>query len=140
MDKKRNNTLIQYANEALLGPDSILNMSTMSIPESYNGQIAALGVSVAMSGILSTLAIYSKTSGKKKTETQKILDIIKVMINKDLSSESCPATVSRLQKCETSLFEYAVKLNDKQLLDILKKEVEDCSVALKQVVRTYNLV
>ena len=38
-----------------------------------------------------------------------------------------------------SLFDYALTISENQLKD-LTREVEECSIALKQVVRTYNLV
>lgn len=144
MNKNRNNTLMQYANEVLNESGKILNTEALSIPESFNGQIAALGVSVAMSGILPTLAIYMKKSGNKKTDTQKIIEIIAMMINKDMSNiqknrGQTPPLPLTINNADT-LFKFAINRDNQKLLNALAKEVEECSVALKQVVRTYDLV
>lgn len=139
MNKNRNNTLMQYANEVLNDSGAILNKENLSIPASFNGQIAALGVSVAMSGILPTLAIYMKKSGSKKTDTQKIIDVIAKMINKDMASDNNHKLPLSIHD-EKSLFEFAINRDNKSLLPTLAKEVEECAVALKQVVRTYDLV
>ena len=128
MKKSRNNELIQLA-------DTILKQSAMykdgQIPETYNGKTAALGVSVAMSGLLPTLAMYYQDYEKNKPSRRNILDVVAKMIK-------MPNGSGTYYKDAETLLRYAVDHpND---LAYLKKEVIDCSIALKQVVRTYNLV
>lgn len=146
MNKTRNNTLIKYANEALteqeannnFGVSKILNGS--DIEEAYNGSIASLGVSIAMSELRPALAIYYQdkpnSATRPKANRRSVLDAIARIISKDASER-------KLSKWDFSdngdfaknLFDYAIKNDDKEL----KQEVIDCSIALKQIVRTYNL-
>ncbi len=130
MNKSRNNELIKLA-------DTVLRESAMfkdgQIPETYNGKTAALGVSVAMSGLLPTLAMYYQDFDKKSPNgpwRRNILDVVAKMI-------IIPNSTEKFNNAE-GLLRHAIKNpND---LAYLKKEVIDCSIALKQVVRTYNLV
>lgn len=130
MNKSRNNELIQLA-------DTVLRKSSMykdgQIPETYNGKTAALSVSVAMSGLLPTLAMYFQDYDKKKPDNpwrRTILDVVAKMIDK-------PGNGPKFEGAE-ELLRHAVQNPDD--LAYLKKEVIDCAIALKQVIRTYKLV
>lgn len=138
MSKKKNNELMQYADRVLTqGSETILNRSKFEIQDSYNGQIAALSVTIAMSGLLPALAIYYPNSNEKNSVDRKnILEIIGRMIDKDQSFNS--VLNLKINSAETLLRE-AIKLNANDL-KTLQKEVIDCAIALKQVVRTYKLV
>ena len=126
MNKKRNEELIQKAENALRSEYvRILNKSDETIKDSYNGQTAALGVTIAMSGLRPTLAIYRKKT--EECDKLQILNAIAVMLGinqKDAGIE----LFQKILKCDSS------KIND------YKKEIIDCSIALKQVIRTYKLV
>ncbi len=117
--------LIQKAQEALNKPEnSIFIERGVSISASYNGQIAALGVTIALTGLLPALAMYYQSSGEDtKCDKKKILDIIAGMLKYESGKQ---------------LFEEALKRLGKDL-QRLKKDVIACSIALKQVVRTYKL-
>lgn len=135
MDKKKYNKLVQEADEALqqseiLQPDG-------NIYKSYNGQAAALGVSIAMSGLLPTLAIYYQDYDANNNNTayrRYVLNIIAKMVMHDNNQKG------------KDLFEKALRLsnskdvNDVKELSKLKSDIIDCSVALKQVIRTYTLI
>lgn len=138
MSKKKNNELMQYAESALTqGVGTILNRSKFEIQDSYNGQIAAFGVTIAMSGLLPALAIYyQKSSEKCAVDKKNILEVIGKMIEMD--QEFNKILNLRINSAETLLRE-AIKLNSNDLKK-LQKEVIDCAIALKQVVRTYKLV
>ena len=133
MNKKRNNDLIGLADKALRNvpaPKGILEGK--DIKKAYDGQTSGLGVAIAMSGLLPALAIYyADKSEKTKVNRRAILEVIAYMINND--NDFMPK--SEIKDAE-SLLRYAIKNNSNDL----KREVEDCSIALKQVVRTYNLV
>lgn len=135
MKKQRIEKLIPIANEILReqmesGGEAILKKNG-DINSTYDGKIAALGVSVAMSGLRPTLAMYFNDSGSVKTKP--ILEVIAKIIRKDgiyVNSnvlDSAPALLSHA-------------LDTSSNLDELKKYVLESAVALKQVVRTYNLV
>lgn len=118
--------LIRKAQEALnKSENSIFIEKGVSIPASYNGQIAALGVAIALCGLLPALAMYYQASGEDtKCDKKKILDNIAGMLGYESGKQ---------------LFEEALKNKGKDL-QRLKKDVIACSVALKQVVRTYELI
>lgn len=133
MNKTRNNVLIGYANEALNNTHGVLfkNKSTTDIDSAYNGQIASLGVSIAMSGLRPALAIYFQDNSATKVNRRAVLTVIADMIRRDNYANG---QITDAQ----SLFQYSLRNNIN--LNELKREVEECSIALKQVVRTYNLV
>lgn len=123
MDKKLNRELMGYAEECL--QDSVCPLykdwRKGIINESYNGQVSALGVSVLMIGLKATLAVYYQDDNRRR-----LLEVIVKMINKKKGP-----TYSN-----TYDFVHKVVQNDE---DELKSLVVDCSVALKQVIRTYKL-
>ena len=142
--KERMNHLIQWAEKALneqeanpnAGVSKILNGNDIS--ESYNGSVAALGVSIAMGELRPALAIYyqekSERAAKPKANRRSVLDVIARIITYDTD---CPEwNFSANNLFAENFLRYAIKCNDVRL----KKEVIECSIALKQVVRTYNLV
>ena len=129
MNKKKNEELMRKANDALHNPlVMIVKPNGVDIKDSYNGQTAALGVTIAMSGLRPALAIYQKeTEGCKRLE---ILNAIAVMMN-IVSTEN--------EKPGETLFRTVLGCNDAELKRY-KTDVINCSIALKQVIRTYNLV
>ena len=145
MNKTRNNQLVQLADKALReqtanpnqGVSRILSENNCDIEDAYNGSIAALGVSIAMSGLLPSLAIYYQdkpnSNTRPKANRRSVLDVVARMITLD---ETNPWDFSNSSKFAENFFRYAINNNTSQL----KIEVEECAIALKQVVRTYNLV
>lgn len=130
MNKARNNELLKLADEKL--KNSIM-LDGNNIAETYDGKTAALSVSVAMSGLLPTLAIYFQDYDETHPEApcrRNVLNVVATMIKNPQEERYFPNA--------EALFRYAVGQN----VDIayLKQEVVDCAIALKQVVRTYNLV
>lgn len=131
---ERNNYLMQKANEVLLANTYMFdNRDELSIKESYNGQIAAFGVSIAMSGILPTLAIYYKEKSSTDVNRRDILEVLARMIQTDI--EIVLPTIDTA----VSLFKFAMECGDAERTN-LTKELIECAIALKQVVRTYKLV
>lgn len=138
MSTKRNNELMKIANEVLRNNEkTFLDCTTGNINESYNGQISSLGVSIAMNGLCPTLAIYYKESNNETRTVNRrpILEIIACMIHSD---ELLKNTYPTIHDAE-SLLRFAINTN-RDILKMLQREIIDCAVALKQVVRTYNLV
>lgn len=130
MNKARNNELIKLADKKLR--DSKM-LHGDGISETYDGKTAALSVSVAMSGLLPTLAIYFQDYDEEHPDEpcrRNVLNVVAVMITDKESGNKF--------KDAEELFRYAIKKDAD--LSCLRQEVLDCSIALKQVVRTYNLV
>ena len=143
-NKERMNKLIQWADEALqeqiantdAGISKVLNNGI--ILSSYNGSVAALGVSIAIGELRSALAIYyqekSERSAQPKANRRSVLDVIARIVTKDTYYQKLDFSKEGLYA--KNMFRYAIEQNDSNL----KQEIIDCSIALKQVIRTYNLV
>ena len=126
MNKKRNEELMQKAEKALQDPRvKILKSNGNEIKDSYNGQTAAFGVTVAMSGLRPALAIYKQeTDGCNRLE---ILNAIAVMLDRWPGNTPGESMRRAIMAC-----------NDADLRNY-KRDIIDCSIALKQVIRTYKL-
>lgn len=138
MNKKRNNELIFIADQALRKcPKSFLKNGVIS--DSYNGQISALGVAIAMSGLLPALAIfYAEGSDTRAVDRRLILHVVSDMIARDKQAKD--DGITGITGAD-SLLRFAIVNEDNSVLfKTLQKRIVECSVALKQVVRTYNLV
>lgn len=149
--KKKHNELIIRANEILLDKNNVVNIvqsypgkdesgkerTFEGINESYNGQTAALGVTIAMSGLLPALAIYYKETSNKDSncDKKKILNAVAMMIKDPKTGEYMFA--EKDQPCK-ALFEFAINSTDEDMLAWLQREVIDCSIALKHVIRTFK--
>lgn len=131
MNKTRNNELIRLADAKLRGSD-MLDHNSNSIADTYDGKTAALSVSVAMSDLLPTLANYYQDYDDNKPCKRNVLDVVATMID-------IPGGTGKFADAE-ALLRYAIAIDHRGDLPYLKKEVIDCAIALKQVVRTYNLV
>ena len=105
---------MRKADEVLRRMDTILNRNG-SIDSSHNGQVSALGVSILMIGLKPTIAVYFQDKKRRK-----LLEVIARMLNKKGAEELAREIV-------------------KDRNDSLKTDILNCSVALKQVIRTYDL-
>lgn len=130
MSKIRNEKLIKWADEALRATPEVLNVTNGTIDDSYNGQVAALGVMIAMSGLRPALAIYYQDNDQNKPHRRAVLEVIARMISRD-QDNSYP-----FRNAE-EMFRYV--LGNEANLKELRREITECATALKQVVRTYNL-
>lgn len=138
-DKSRNNILIGLADK-VLKESGYLFIRDHDIPESYNRQVAAFGVSVAMSGLKPTVAIYYQ-DGETKVNRKTILAVLYEMLVRLDESGHYQTYIGR---------EDGMNIGAKELLRLvinlpdydksLQKDIVDCSIALKQVIRTYKLI
>jgi CRISPR type III-B/RAMP module-associated protein Cmr5 len=128
--KTINEKLIKYADEALReSSDEILKDG--KINEAYKGYTAALGVSIVMIGLRPTLAIYYQDKTKTKANRKEVIEIIAKMLTKQYSDKPIHDAKDLLNK---------VFAKSNEELKQLQKDIIDCSIALKYVVRTYELV
>jgi len=128
MKKSEFNKMIKLADEKLCATNLINNNN---ISKKYDGKTAALSVSVAMSDILPTLAIYYQEFEENGACRRKVLNVVATMINR-------PGTDTKFSNAK-ELVRFAVSCNANDL-QYIKRQVIDCAIALKHVVRTYNLV
>jgi len=95
------------------------------VPKVYNSYIASFATSIAMNGLIATVALYEdmnkkeseRTKGDKSYITQLIMEILTE--NKD------------------SLLKYI--LDNKENEKILKRKILDISIAFKLAIRTFKL-
>lgn len=113
------------------------NKGKTTIYDSYNGQVAALGVSILMIGLKPTLAIYYQDAPKKekgKAYRRALLEVIARMLRLKEDKE--------VYESAESLVRYVLdgekKLSEQEEKS-LKTDILNCSIALKQVIRTYKL-
>ncbi len=133
--KQRNDYLISLAADALRNAD-VTFADGNDILSPYNGQVASFCVSVAMSGLKPTLAFYL-APGSAAVDQSKIVKVISWMINND---EQFVKQQGEDYSSARAFLNTIVPINDTARLTAIRKEVMDCAIALKQVVRTYNLV
>ena len=138
MDKQTNSKLMRYADEVLREDKCPLfkKDDPTSIYSSYNGQIAALGVSILMIGLKPTVSVYYQDAPKKNEDVKEahrqcLLGVIAKMLEKD--GKWYP----------TQDYENYAKALTRDILkdedDKWKNDILNCSIALKQVIRTYKL-
>lgn len=109
-----------------------------TIYDSYNGQVAALGVSILMIGLKPTLAIYYQDAPKKKENKGAYRRALLEVIARMLGYKSAESLVRYLLKGKEELSdEEKEKLEQDEKK--LKTDILNCSIALKQVIRTYKL-
>lgn len=141
MNKKENKEWMERAESVLQDTEWVCPLfkdeGKTTIYDSYNGQVAALGVSILMIGLKPTLAIYYQDAPKKekgKAYRRALLEVIARM----LKYESAESLVRYLLKGKEELSdEEKEKLEQEEKK--LKTDILNCSIALKQVIRTYKL-
>lgn len=122
MDKHEYEELIVKADEALQESELFKDNARQKIYKSYNGYVAALGVSVLMIGLIPALAVYYQDN--EGICRKKVLDVIARMVDIETSKK---------------LIENALH-SSPEIRKELQRKIVDSSIALKQVVRTYKLV
>lgn len=126
-NKDRKNKLVGLACD-VVGKSSICTKGTIN--KSYNGQIAAFSVSVAMSGIKPIMAIYMSDSDKAAVDRKKIVELIAQMHKNDGGTNSDTAE---------DLYKKVIEINDGNKLAGLTGKIIEYAIALKLAVRTYKL-
>lgn len=164
MDKKTNKELMMCA-EKVLNPNInetpcplFRNSASQIIHDSYNGQVSALGVSILMIGLCPTLAVYIQdmpTGEVDRNEAYRIyvLEVIASMLElykperyQNILAVTQPNIgLYDTIKCRKAYNLTRYILNLPRTADGLREEKQlktdllNCSVALKEVVRTYTL-
>lgn len=126
--KDRKNKLVGLACD-VIGRSTIC--ANGNINKSYNGQIAAFSVSVAMSGIKPTMAIYMSDSDNTAVNRKYIVELIAHMYKEDCGTGNITAE---------GLYDMVIQIKDSSELAALAGKIIEYAIALKLAVRTYNLV
>lgn len=103
------------------------------IKSNYDGKVSGFGIAVALSGLRPALAMYFNESSEVKTRP--ILEAIAKIIVEDGEYGCLPENEATAE----GLLRHALSVQGGEL-DRMKKYVLEASIALKQIVRTYELV
>lgn len=123
--KERKNQLMVWANE-VIGSSSIYK-DGMIISDSYNGQIAAFSVSVALSGLKPAVALYYSGKGSSDVDKKEIIKLLAAMYSKEKNV---------LTNTDT-FFQLVINANGNDLA-VLQKKIIEYGIALKLAVRTFK--
>lgn len=123
--KERKNQLMVWANE-VIGSSSICNNGAI-VSDSYNGQIAAFSVSVALSGLKPAMALYYSGKGSSDVDKKKIIELLAAMYSKEKG----------VVKNADAFFQEVIKSNGKEMAGF-KKQIMEYGIALKLAVRTFK--
>lgn len=136
IDKQKNNILVKIADE-VVAADTDLCIDG-KVNSSYNGQISALGVMIAMVGLNPALCLYNQ-EGSTNVPRRNILSALAKIIAADREFR---------QELTSRFADLGDNFNREELYTrvvhsegdesrMFKTEILNCIVALKQVVRTY---
>ncbi len=121
MNKQQYEAWVIKADEKLQHSNLFKDSAHQEIYSSYNGYVAALGVSVLMTGLVPTLAIYYQDN--EGVCRKNVLEVIAEMVGENSAQQ---------------LVESVLHSPDRR--KELQKKIVESSIALKQVIRTYKLV
>lgn len=122
--KERKNQLMVWANE-VIGSSSICKDGVI-ISDSYNGQIAAFSVSVALSGLKPAVALYYSGKGSSDVDKKEIIKLLAAMYSKEKKN----------QTNADAFFQLVINANED--LAVLQKKIIEYGIALKLAVRTFK--
>ena len=123
--KERKNQLMVWANE-VIGSSSICNNGVI-VSDSYNGQIAAFSVSIALSGLKPAMALYYSGKGSSDVDKKEIVKLLAAMYSKQASS---PINAD-------AFYQLVIRATGNQLAE-LQQMITEYGIALKLAVRTYK--
>lgn len=122
--KEDKNQLMVWANE-VIGSSSICHNGEID-SDSYNGQIAAFSVSVALSGLKPAMALYYSGKGSSDVDKKEIIKLLAAMYSK----ENTPTDAD-------GFFQLVIRTAGNDLA-VLKKRIIEYGIALKLAIRTFK--
>jgi hypothetical protein len=127
ISKERRNLLMVWADDVIRNSTIYSQTKKEIISDSYNGQIAAFSVSVALSGLKPAMALYFSGKGSSDVDKKKIIDLLAKMYGKETKS---PLNAD-------AFFKLVIDATGNELADLQKKIIE-YGIALKLAVRTFK--
>lgn len=128
--KKRKNQLMVLADEVIQA--SPIYEDNKIISESYNGQIAAFSVSVALSGLKPAMALYYSGTGSSEIDKKKIIELLAMMYNKDKSTDT-----NIVNKTCSQFYQMVISSNNTEETS-LRRNIIEYAIALKLAIRTFK--
>ena len=125
ISKERKNQLMAWANEVI--DTSSICKDGVIVSESYNGQIAAFSVAVALSGLKPAMALYYSGKGSSDVDKKEIIKLLAAMYSKQTGSPMSP----------DAFYQSVIRATGNQLTE-LQQKITEYGIALKHAVRTFK--
>lgn len=125
--KERKNQLIAWADETIKKSRIYDKKNGEIISESYNGQIAAFSVSVALSGLKPTMAVYFSDKSSSEVDKSKVVELLADMYNKDKKGNMPPE----------EFYNKIIGLTPQEEPDA-RRVIIEYAIALKLAIRTFK--
>lgn len=126
ISKERKNLLMVWADEVIRDSSIYNKTKEIIVSDSYNGQIAAFSVSVALSGLKPAMALYYSGKGSSDVDKKKIIELLAAMYSKEND-----------QTNTDTFFQLVIAANG-DVLAGLQKRILEYGIALKLAVRTFK--
>ena len=126
ISKERKNQLMAWADDVIRHSGIYDGTKKEIISDSYNGQIAAFSVSVALSGLKPAMALYYSGKGSSDVDKKIIIELLAAMYSKENNQTNTEA-----------FFQQVIRANEDALV-VLQKKIIEYGIALKLAVRTFT--
>ena len=127
ISKERKNQLMVWADDVIRNSGIYNQTRNEIVSDSYNGQIAAFSVSVALSGLKPAMALYYSGKGSSDVDKKEIVKLLAAMYSKEIGTETNT----------DAFFQLVIAANGDVLAD-LQKKIMEYGIALKLAVRTFK--
>ena len=127
ISKERKNQLMVWADDVIRHSGIYDETTKEIVSDSYNGQIAAFSVSVALSGLKPAMALYYSGKGSSDVDKKESIKLLAAMYSKEIGS----------QKSADAFFQQVIGASGSELAGLQKKIIE-YGIALKLAVRTFK--
>ncbi len=127
ISKERKNQLMVWADDVIRNSGIYNQTRNEIVSDSYNGQIAAFSVSVALSGLKPAMALFYSGKGSSDVDKKEIVKLLAAMYSKEIGN----------QKNADQFCQHVVAANGDALAD-LQKKIMEYGIALKLAVRTFK--
>lgn len=129
ISKERKNQLMVWADDVIRNSGIYDDRNKEIVSDSYNGQIAAFSVSVALSGLKPAMALYYSGKGSSDVDKKEIVKLLAAMYSKEIGSQKSADA--------DAFFRQVIATNGDALTD-LQKKIMEYGIALKLAVRTFK--
>ena len=126
ISKERKNQLMVWADDTIRHGNIYNETEEVVVSDSYNGQIAAFSVSVALSGLKPAMALYFSGKGSSDVDKKEIIGLLASMYSKEGPEKNADA-----------FFQMVIDANGDALAE-KKKKIIEYGIALKLAVRTFK--
>lgn len=139
---ERINKLIPIAMDALKFSNSQIADSNDKIAKEYKGYISSMGASIMQSGLLATLAFYSKEASgdaERKNVLKALHYILCTEENSSRSGKLISYVLDNTKKENHQGNSFTIDSLHRYKLSIMEERISNALIALKLALRTYHI-